>query len=112
MSLYSHPDNLNYWNGVVTCFFIDTAPVVLEYIEVIYNMLVDDGIWINLGPLLYHWVSDDDNNNDDRYNQSIELSWEELRHVIVSYGFEIIKEERIETGYCSCDDLMLVSTYK
>jgi len=41
---------------------------------------------VNIGPLLYHHS---DNVNDI----SIELSWEELRHVIIKIGFVIAKEE-------------------
>ena len=47
---------------------------------------------INLGPLLYHWANDVEHNEDTRYQQSIELSWEEVRHVIGTYGFEFNKE--------------------
>jgi len=62
-------------DAVVTCFFLDTAPVVLDYIETIHHVLKPGGLWINLGPLLYHWEKDQDfGNNDPRYNQSIEVS--------------------------------------
>ena len=47
---------------------------------------------MNLGPLLYHWANDVEHNEDARYQQSIELSWEELRHVIGTYGFQFNKE--------------------
>ena len=43
------------WNVVVTCFFLDTAHNVMEYIECIHKILKKGGIWINLGPLLYHY---------------------------------------------------------
>jgi N2227-like protein len=45
-----------------------------SYIEVIHRMLRPGGVWINLGPLLYHWVSDTEGNHDSRYNQSIEVT--------------------------------------
>ena len=44
------------WDAVVTCFFVDTAANILEYIEVIFSMLAPGGCWINLGPLMYHWA--------------------------------------------------------
>ena len=47
------------------------------------------GVWINLGPLLYHWATDSDNNGDSRYDQSVELTWEEVRHVIEHCGFQL-----------------------
>lgn len=37
------------WDCVCTCFFIDTAKNIVEYIEVISNILKPGGIWINLG---------------------------------------------------------------
>lgn len=45
----------NDWNCVATCFFIDCAPNVIDFVETIYNILKPGGIWINLGPLLYHY---------------------------------------------------------
>lgn len=39
---------------VVTCFFIDTAENVLDYIDIIYHVLRPGGLWINVGPLHYH----------------------------------------------------------
>jgi hypothetical protein len=44
-----------------------------SYVDVIYRMLRPGGVWINLGPLLYHWVADVEGNQDDRYDQSIEV---------------------------------------
>ena len=53
--LESYSDQENAWDCVLTCFFIDTAPVIIEYITVIHKILKPGGFWINLGPLLYHW---------------------------------------------------------
>lgn len=60
------------WDGLLTCFFIDTAKNILQYIRTIARILRSGGLWANLGPLLYHF--------SDMPNEiSIELSWEELR---------------------------------
>lgn len=56
------------FNGVVTCFFLDTANNVFNYIDTIANTLKPDGIWINYGPLLYHY-------KDISEQTSVELSW-------------------------------------
>ena len=37
------------WDAVVTCFFVDTAPVVVEYIETIHSMLRPGGVWVSMG---------------------------------------------------------------
>ena len=39
----------------MTSFFLDTARNVLDYIELIQQILKPGGHWINLGPLLYHY---------------------------------------------------------
>lgn len=59
------------WDCVVTCFFIDTANDVIEYIKTIYQTLKKNSLWINFGPLLYHYAEMPE-------EVSIELSWEEL----------------------------------
>jgi len=94
------------WDAVVTCFFLDTAPVVIEYIEAIHRLLLPGGIWVNFGPLLYHWAGGGGGEGgevDERYGKSVELSWEEVRHVMVGWGgeggreggegFEVVREE-------------------
>jgi len=52
VSVYSKPSEIGSWNGVISCFFLDTAPSIIEYFQVIYDMLAEDGILINFGPLL------------------------------------------------------------
>jgi carnosine N-methyltransferase len=95
----------NSWNSVVTCFFLDTANNILEYVDIIYKILKPGGCWINLGPLLYHYT--------EMQNEcSIELSWEELKYIIINMGFEL-KQERIVDCYYSSDiDSMLKTIYK
>jgi len=80
------------WDCVVTCFFLDTANNVIQFVEHIRNILKPGGRWINLGPLLYHYA-------DMPYEQSIELSYEELVHVIKQYGFVLEVEKMQETTY-------------
>jgi len=56
------------------------------------DLLAPGGVWINLGPLLWHF-------HDVPGEVSIELSWEELRALIVSYGFVIEAEEWKRCSY-------------
>ena len=44
------------WDCIVTCFFLDTAHNILEYIECIAQLLRPGGLWVNMGPLLYHYA--------------------------------------------------------
>merc|ERR1711902_253689 len=40
---------------VITCFFIDCAHNILQFVQTIHRVLKNGGVWINLGPLLYHF---------------------------------------------------------
>ncbi|KAK5149081.1 N2227-like protein-domain-containing protein [Cryomyces antarcticus] len=55
--LYKGEEHRNSFDAVATVFFINTAPNLIAYIETIKNCLKPGGIWINLGPLLWHWES-------------------------------------------------------
>ncbi|KAL8153757.1 hypothetical protein V2J09_011517 [Rumex salicifolius] len=107
VEVYSDPDQGGAWDVVVTCFFIDTAHNVVEYIEVIWNILKDGGVWINLGPLLYHFA--------DMYCQdnemSIELSLEDVKKVALQIGFELEKETTIKTTYTTNPRSMMQNWY-
>lgn len=93
------------WDCLITCFFIDTANNILEYVDTIHTILKQGGVWINFGPLLYHYT-------EIETECSIELSWEELKQVILSFGFEIKREEIKESVYSSDVDSMMKTVYK
>ena len=44
----------NTFDAVVTCFFIDTATNLYDYIHIISNLLKKGGAWINVGPVQWH----------------------------------------------------------
>jgi carnosine N-methyltransferase len=52
---YRRDDAKDEFDAVATVFFIDTAPNIINYIETVRNCLKTGGIWINLGPLLWHF---------------------------------------------------------
>ena len=100
-----YKDNINIWDSVVTCFFLDTANNVIEYVETIHKIMKIGGIWINIGPLLYHY-------SEIENECSIELSWSELKHIIIGYGFEIRNEKEIKCTYSSVEDSMMQTIYR
>lgn len=55
LTSYGDLDSQSSFDGVITVYFIDTAPNLIRYIETIRNCLKDDGLWINIGPLLWHF---------------------------------------------------------
>ena len=98
VEVYDTKENYGAWDSVVTCFFVDTAPNIAQYCELIQKLLRHGGVWVNLGPLLYHWyafgANPDSFAGDPRYLESIELTYEELKFTMGSYGFEFLNEER------------------
>ncbi len=99
-----YKDKINFFDGIVTCYFIDTANNIIEYIETIHNIVKIGGLWVNIGPLLYHYT---ENENEI----SIELSWEEVKHIIIGYGFEFKKIETVKTTYSTNKDSMTQRIY-
>ena len=99
-----YKDKINFFDGIVTCYFIDTANNIIEYIETIHNIVKIGGLWVNFGPLLYHYT--------EMENEiSIELSWEEVKHIIIGYGFEFKKTEIVKTTYSTNKDSMTERIY-
>ncbi|XP_050316066.1 carnosine N-methyltransferase [Anthonomus grandis grandis] len=93
------------WDCVATCFFIDCAPNVVQFIETIYEILKPGGVWINLGPLLYHY-------SDVKKEKSIEPSFKVVCDVIKKVGFQMEKcETGVKTKYCQNPNSMLQYEY-
>lgn len=89
------------YDCIITCFFIDTAKNVIEYIETIYNCLKKGGIWINFGPLSYHWA--------EEYKEiSIELTYDKLKEVIINYGFEYLNEKKKMVDFGQVEGLLKI----
>lgn len=124
--LYNSPSNREVFDAVTTVFFIDTAPNLIRYIEAIRHCLKPNGIWINVGPLLWHF-EDNTNHNHHRESQepgdqrhqgigepgSVELTEEEVFCLVERMGFYFEKrtQER-PTGYIQDGESMLQNLYQ
>ncbi|XP_058830078.1 carnosine N-methyltransferase [Topomyia yanbarensis] len=98
--------DMNYWDCIATCFFIDCANNIIEFVELIYGILKPGGIWINLGPLLYHF-------SDVPHENSIEPTYEDLIIIVRSCGFNILKNRTdLPTKYAQNPSSMHQSEYK
>lgn len=90
---------------VVTCFFLDTAHNIIEYLKTIDHCLKPDGVWVNFGPLLWHFENDDGEtqaNGETVPLKGLELTREDLVELCKSMGFEFVKYENdIPTEYGS-----------
>lgn len=106
LDVYAGAENRNSWDAVVTCFFLDTAANVLDYTELIKSILKPTGLWINFGPLMYHW-------EDDARTPSIEPSYDIIHKLIEASGFEFLEEETgCPSAYTCNPHSMLSYTYK
>lgn len=138
--LYRQPETRESFSAVATCFFIDTAPNVINYIETIKNCLRPGGIWVNGGPLLWHFecsptpaekqaakhnsgsvaeaagtVDPSASNQGIGDPGSFELSNDEMVALVQRFGFEILRhEERSDktAGYILDDRSMLTNYYR
>jgi len=98
LQIYSSPEQHGMWNCVVTCFFLDTASCVLEYVERISALLSRGGIWINFGALPYHYAGQE---SAKPSRKTIELTYLELKAALPSFGMQLREEKtRIQCQYC------------
>ncbi|KAG0497177.1 hypothetical protein HPP92_001868 [Vanilla planifolia] len=107
VEVYNDVDQEASWDAVVTCFFLDTAHNIVEYMEVISKVLKDGGVWINLGPLLYHFAD----SYGPEEEMSIEISLEDVKKVALHYGFVLEMEKIIETTYTANPRSMMQNHY-
>lgn len=105
LEVYEKGEEVGAWDCVVTCFFLDTAPNILQYLETIRKVLKPGGMWLNLGPLLYHFEGNDS-------SVSIELTLEELISAIAKVGFEVQSSSIQSCSYVQNPRSMLKTTFE
>lgn len=107
LRLCDKPDYLHAFDVVATVFFIDTAPNLIRYIVAVQHCLKPGGVWINIGPLLWHFNDRSPPNKDqDAFRPpnerngagieepgSVELTAEEVMLLVEHVGFDIEREE-------------------
>ena len=109
IEVYSTKDMQGQFDAVLTSFFIDTAQNIAEYIEVLRHCLRPGGFWINLGPLLYHWV--DSATYMPKEELSVELSLDDVIEIVASYGFSCQMNKQVESHFVSNKHSMARSIY-
>ena len=131
---YSSSQSTSSFDAVVTVYFIDTAPNVIRYIEAIHHCLREGGLWINIGPLLWHFedrmlekhdVKQDKEEEDDVKHTnrdvtgiaepgSFELTDGEVMSLVQGMGFEILVHSKLPPeygGYIQDPESMLQHIY-
>ncbi|KAJ2997335.1 hypothetical protein HDV02_005607 [Globomyces sp. JEL0801] len=76
IEVYSTESQKGKWDVVVTCFFMDTAKRITDYLQVISHCLKSGG------PLLYHFEG-------MKEHHSVEFTLEEFKLLISQYGFRV-----------------------
>ena len=78
-----YADKKDLFDCVVTVFGTDETKNMINFTEMVHNVLKKGGVWINLGGL---------NSVFSEYG-GFDLTWEEWKHVILKSGFDIKREE-------------------
>jgi hypothetical protein len=126
---YSDEGHDGAYDAVASVFFLDTAPNLLRYLEIIRHCLRSGGILINVGPLLWHFENnapgnhgtDDDGDGEHDWSNSsgiadpgsFELTEDEVMALLDKVGFEVEwKTENVETPYIQDRESMLHTVYR
>ncbi|KAK7420025.1 hypothetical protein QQX98_003031 [Neonectria punicea] len=129
LCLYTDDEHKDEYDVVASVFFLDTAPNLIRYLEVILHCLRPGGILVNIGPLLWHFENnapgnhghDDDGDGEHDYNNSsgiadpgsFELSNDEVMALLEKLGFVVEwRQTGIEAPYILDRESMLRTTYK
>lgn len=78
VTTYGSTQKREKYGAVVSCFFIDTATNIYEYLAIISSVLCSGGLWVNVGPVQWH------------QNALVQPSGLELKALIQGFGFEIL----------------------
>jgi carnosine N-methyltransferase len=129
--LYSAKESQATFDAVATTFFIDTAPNFIRYVDTVRNCLKASGIWINVGPLLWHSdvrcrakaddgpcseTAEGGRDRDTGIGEpgSFELTDEEVMWLLERKGFRMEHQEILSdmVGYMQDPDSMLRNEYR
>ncbi|KAK8135313.1 hypothetical protein PG984_003253 [Apiospora sp. TS-2023a] len=124
LCLYGDDEHKDAYDAVAAVFFLDTAPNLIRYLEVIRHCLKPGGVLINVGPLLWHWENNVASNNgydgedDDSSGRGIaepgsfEFTADEVVALVKEMGFTIEKyEDNIRAPYVQDEQSMLQTVY-
>ncbi|KAK0255877.1 hypothetical protein LTR91_024306 [Friedmanniomyces endolithicus] len=136
--LYRQPLYQNAFDAVTTCFFIDTSSNLIDYIETVKRTLKPNGVWVNIGPLLWHFEATPPPMERERHtgnngstpstaapgarrragfeaSGSVELSNDEVLALLERFKFDVIEHTHAPagaTGYIQDPRSMLQNVYQ
>jgi SAM-dependent methyltransferase len=127
LCLYGDDAHAGTYDAVAAVFFLDTAPNLIRYLEVIRRSLRPGGVLINVGPLLWHWENhvpghhgyDGDGDYDENTSLGIadpgsfELTDDEVVALVEKMGFVIeTRESGLTAPYVQDAQSMLQTVYR
>ncbi|KAI0456777.1 N2227-like protein-domain-containing protein [Xylaria acuta] len=127
LCLYGDDAHAGVYDAVAAVFFLDTAPNLIRYLEVIWHCLRPGGVLINVGPLLWHWENhvpghhgfDGDSEYDENQSLGIadpgsfELTDDEVVVLVKQMGFVVeTRQSGITAPYVQDPQSMLQTTYR
>ncbi len=74
---YYFRERVGDFDAIVTCFFIDTATNIYEYLTILHRLVKPHGVWINVGPVQWH------------HNALLRPSVDELKDLLEAFGWTI-----------------------
>jgi len=66
-------------DAVVTCFFLDTATNIYDWVALTHGIVTPGGVWINVGPLQWH------------RNARLPVTANQLRMIMERMGWDILE---------------------
>ncbi|CAJ2508263.1 Uu.00g094490.m01.CDS01 [Anthostomella pinea] len=129
LCLYGDDAHRGAYDAVACVFFLDTAPNLVRYLDVIYRCLRPGGVLVNVGPLLWHWENhiaghqhgyDGDDGDYDESNSlgiadpgSFELTDDEVMALVERMGFVVeVRQTGIHAPYVQDANSMLQTVYR
>lgn len=104
VEVYAKAEERARWDVVATCYFIDTSKNLLRYLEVINAVLPVGGVWVNAGPLLWHFEHDK--------IPTLEFTLDEVLALVEACGFVIEEQKSLPAQtYTGIPHSMLVHHY-
>ncbi len=104
VAVYGAPEFAESFDVLAAPFFLDTAHNAIEYMETAWGLLRPGGVWVNLGPLLWHYV-------EQQEEAQIELSLAEIVALAREVGFVVEMQNPVITSYAADRTSMMQTVY-
>ena len=108
--VYGQPGYAGAFDCCATCFFLDVSHNVVETLQVLAAALRPGGVWVNCGPLLWHWA--DAHTYLATPELSIELPLDEVLRLAQAVGFELLEQGWAECGYAGNARSLMHTRYR